>query len=104
MTSEETRQERVANKVGIAELAKAVLKIPAFMRRKDVSGWAKAFVIFSGAYFICPIDIIPDIFLPPLGYIDDVAIIGYALKIISETMGKPEHAEPIDVDAKVVDE
>jgi uncharacterized membrane protein YkvA (DUF1232 family) len=109
MSHQESRQERVANKVGIASLAKAVLKIPAFLRSKDVSGWAKVFVVFSGIYFICPFDIIPDFFLPPLGYIDDVAIVGYALKLINDAMGRPKtapepEAETIDVDAKVVDE
>jgi uncharacterized membrane protein YkvA (DUF1232 family) len=108
-----SRQERVANKVGIAALAKAIFKVPAFLRAKDVSGWAKGFVIFSGIYLISPIDLIPDLLFPVVGFIDDVAIVGLALKLINDKMGVPldpeeEPAETdedvIDVDAKVVDE
>jgi uncharacterized membrane protein YkvA (DUF1232 family) len=113
MTNNETaggsRQERVANKVGLAALAKAVLKVPAFMRAKDVSGWAKAFVVFSGLYLISPIDLIPEAIFPLIGFVDDVAIVGLALKLINDRMGaaearEDEDEETIDVDAKVVDE
>ena len=33
------------------------------------------------AYFVCPLDVIPD-FIPGIGYIDDAAIITYALHIV----------------------
>ena len=72
-TTGESRQERVANKVGLLALAKAVLKVPAFLCAKDVGFWAKAFVVFSGVYLISPIDLIPEMFFGPIGVIDDVA-------------------------------
>jgi len=36
-------------------------------------------------YFVNPVDIIPD-FIPVIGYIDDVAVVGFALKFIRDDL------------------
>lgn len=37
------------------------------------------------AYVICPIDLIPD-FIPVIGQIDDIAVIGFTLKILKKEL------------------
>ncbi len=50
----------------------------------DVPGRHKAMLAFAGAYFISPIDIIPD-FIPVAGLLDDVALAAYVLnKLIND--------------------
>lgn len=44
--------------------------------------WAKATVYGSLAYFILPLDVIPDV-LPIAGYTDDLAVIGAAVGAIA---------------------
>lgn len=39
-------------------------------------------VIFALAYFFSPLDILPDFFLPYIGYLDDLGIIGIVLYIL----------------------
>ncbi len=39
----------------------------------------KAKLILAIAYFISPIDLLPEAFLGPLGYLDDLAISAYVL-------------------------
>ncbi|MFW2405219.1 MAG: YkvA family protein [Gammaproteobacteria bacterium] len=44
--------------------------------------WAKATVYGSLAYFILPVDVVPDI-LPVAGYTDDLAVLGAAVGAIA---------------------
>lgn len=43
--------------------------------------WVKAQIAGAIAYFICPVDLLPD-FLVPLGYTDDAAVIAACLTIV----------------------
>ncbi|MBC8344560.1 MAG: DUF1232 domain-containing protein [Bacteroidetes bacterium] len=53
---------------------------------KRVNVKDKAILGIAIAYFVSPIDLIPEFFLGPLGYIDDLAVAAYALnKILSST-------------------
>lgn len=53
---------------------------------KDVSVASKAKLGFTIAYFISPIDLIPEGVVGPAGYVDDIALAAYVLKsIINDT-------------------
>ncbi|MDR0609089.1 MAG: DUF1232 domain-containing protein [Planctomycetaceae bacterium] len=45
----------------------------------------KAVIIGALGYFICPIDVIPDV-LPIIGYTDDAAVIATTIKIVAKAM------------------
>jgi uncharacterized membrane protein YkvA (DUF1232 family) len=51
----------------------------------------KAVLLGAIAYFILPTDLIPD-YIPVIGYIDDAAVLGAAVKLVASHM-KPEHRE-----------
>ena len=52
---------------------------------------AKAVLLGALAYFILPIDVIPD-FIPLLGFTDDAAVIATALATITDNL-KPKHRD-----------
>ena len=64
-----------------AELATMLALLQAWAQGdyRGVSGKALLAVAAAVVYFVAPLDAIPD-FLLGLGYIDDVAVIGYVLK------------------------
>jgi uncharacterized membrane protein YkvA (DUF1232 family) len=51
----------------------------------------KAMLVGAIVYFIAPDDLIPD-YLPIIGYADDAAVLGMAIKLMSSHI-KPEHRE-----------
>jgi uncharacterized membrane protein YkvA (DUF1232 family) len=51
----------------------------------------KAALLGALAYFVLPVDLIPDI-LPVLGYADDAAVLATALRLVA-THIRPEHRE-----------
>ena len=51
-------------------------------RRKDTPRWAKGIVMGALAYFVSPIDGVPDL-TPFLGYTDDFSVMMFALVAIS---------------------
>src|SRR6516225_1819830 len=51
----------------------------------------KAVLVGAIVYFVMPDDLIPD-FLPIIGYADDAAVLGAAVKLMSSHI-KPEHRE-----------
>ena len=53
--------------------------------------YVKAVLVGAIAYFVIPTDLIPD-FLPVIGYTDDAAVVGAAVKVVSSHI-KPEHRE-----------
>jgi len=54
----------------------------AIMTEPAVPTWVKASIVGALGYFICPLDIIPDV-LPGVGFIDDVAQMGLLIVEIS---------------------
>lgn len=46
---------------------------------KDVSAMEKAKLAGAIAYFVSPIDLLPEIIVGPLGYVDDIALAAYVL-------------------------
>ena len=51
----------------------------------------KAALVGAIVYFVAPDDLIPD-YLPIIGYADDAAVFGIAIKLMSSHI-KPEHRE-----------
>jgi uncharacterized membrane protein YkvA (DUF1232 family) len=51
----------------------------------------KAVLVGAIVYFVMPDDLIPD-YLPIIGYADDAAVLGLAVKLMSSHI-KPEHRE-----------
>jgi uncharacterized membrane protein YkvA (DUF1232 family) len=51
----------------------------------------KAVLVGAIVYFVVPDDIVPD-YLPIIGYADDAAVLGMAIKLMSSHI-KPEHRE-----------
>mgnify|MGYP003677046369 CR=1 FL=1 len=51
-------------------------------RRPETPGWAKAVIISVLAYFIAPIDAIPD-FTPFVGFTDDLGVFAGALAMVA---------------------
>ncbi|MEH6492627.1 YkvA family protein [Halopseudomonas sp.] len=51
-------------------------------RRPETPGWAKAVILSVLAYFIAPIDAMPD-FTPFVGFTDDLGVFAGALAMVS---------------------
>ena len=70
-----------AQKAGIKVIYTVLLMWYAY-KRKDSPTWAKRIILGSLAYFISPIDMIPDL-TPFLGFTDDLGILGMGLVAIA---------------------
>ena len=68
-----------------------VLAIWYAARDPETPTTAKAMIMAALAYFVLPIDAIPDI-LPAIGYTDDAAVIAAVIAIVSRNI-KPHHRE-----------
>ncbi len=64
------------------KVAYAVLLMVFAYRRKETPRWARNIIIGSLAYFLAPIDSIPDL-TPLLGYTDDFGILSFGLVTIA---------------------
>ncbi len=49
----------------------------------EISWSIKSWILGGLAYFICPVDLIPDA-IPALGYVDDLAVVGWICTLLSE--------------------
>ena len=72
---------KFAQKIGLKAVYSALLLYYAF-RRKDTPAWAKRIITGILAYFIAPIDMIPDL-TPFLGFTDDLSVLGFGLVIVA---------------------
>ena len=61
------------------------------MMDKDTPAWAKTTILSALAYFISPLDAIPD-FVPAVGYGDDLGALGVAMASVAFHI-KQEHRE-----------
>jgi len=77
-----SKVKRYAKVIGKPVLEKALWLYYA-MQREDCPGWAKAVIIGALAYFILPIDAIPD-YIPGVGYVDDLATITTAIGMVAQ--------------------
>lgn len=70
-----------AQKAGIKVVYSVLLMWYAY-QRKDAPRWAKRIILGALAYFISPIDLLPDL-TPFLGFTDDLGILGMGLVAIA---------------------
>ena len=69
-----------------------------YLKKECKFPWKSAAAIAAALlYFINPFDIIPD-FIPGIGYIDDLAALGIAFKLIRDDLRK--YAEERNIDLK----
>ena len=73
--------KRFAQAAGVKTVYSVLLLFYAFKRR-ETPVWAKNIIIGALAYFISPIDFIPDL-TPVLGYTDDLGVLSFGLVTIS---------------------
>jgi uncharacterized membrane protein YkvA (DUF1232 family) len=80
--------KRAGRKAGRAVLEPAFTLYYALCDR-DTPVWAQGTIVGALAYFISPLDAIPDV-LPVLGYTDDAAVLAGAVMAVTAHI-KPEH-------------
>jgi len=79
--------KRLAGKLPLTSEAVAMYYC---MRDPVTPLWVKGTIGLSLVYFISPIDLIPDLLMFPVGYADDVAMLGAALTLTQNYIN-PEH-------------
>lgn len=82
-----SRYARVAG----SSVLRPALRLYFAARDKDTPMWARRTIIVALAYFILPLDSLPD-FLPALGYSDDLAVLLAAMTTVAMHI-KDRHQE-----------
>lgn len=77
-----SKVQRVGKKISFA---KDVVALYNYMKDPYVSWHRKAIVVMGLAYFISPIDTIPDI-APLIGYLDDLGVITAVIKFLGSEL------------------
>jgi len=72
---------KYAKKAGAEVIEKAIC-LWYVLQKPDTPAWAKATIIGTLGYFICPIDVIPDM-TPMVGYADDLGVLMLAVATLS---------------------
>jgi uncharacterized membrane protein YkvA (DUF1232 family) len=72
---------KYAKSAGLKVVYSALLLYYAY-RRKDTPTWAKRIITGTLAYFISPLDAIPDL-TPFLGFTDDLGVLGIGLVMVA---------------------
>lgn len=67
------------------DLMDKAITLYALLKSSSTPAWAKAAIIAALGYFICPLDAIPD-FLPPVGFVDDLAVMAAVLMNLQDRM------------------
>lgn len=76
-----TKITKYAQKAGVKVIYAVLLMWYAY-QRKDTPSWAKRIILGALAYFVSPIDMIPDL-SPFLGFTDDLGILGMGLVAVA---------------------
>lgn len=85
-----TKIHKLRKKLG-ARVLRPALKLYFAARSPDCPAWAKATVYGALAYFVMPLDAIPDFLMPlPIGYTDDISVMLAAIATISMHVGEKE--------------
>ncbi len=67
--------------------------LPRYLGDKSVPIWRKGFILLLVAYILSPADAIPEIFLPLIGWLDDLGIFGILVAWLYTKMGKYSHQQ-----------
>lgn len=70
----------------------------AFSGKYNLSKWNLSVIVGTIIYVISPVDAIPDI-IPVLGWVDDVAIVSYAISKLSEEIANYKLWKNVDSQA-----
>ena len=73
--------KRFAKAAGVKTVYSVLLLFYAF-QRKDTPAWAKNIILGALAYFISPLDFLPDL-TPVFGFTDDLGVLGFGLVTIA---------------------
>ena len=111
-TQNKKREQSWADKLGPGAIWAAVTDIPRFMTSKHVETSKKLALILSVIYLLSPVDVLPELFAPFIGWIDDVALGALILGMVQaarvreiEEDNSPAGSDPekvIDVEAQPV--
>lgn len=50
-------------------------RLPRYLRDGKVSFWKKLMVLLGVAYIISPVDLMPELFIPVIGWLDDLGLL-----------------------------
>ena len=67
-----------------------------------MAGFAGAFLLFAVVYVATPVDLVPEAFVPVLGWLDDIGVVGLALFHLGRVTKRYQEADA-KLDANVVD-
>ncbi|MFZ2897809.1 MAG: YkvA family protein [Saprospiraceae bacterium] len=73
--------KRFAQSAGVKTVYSVLLLFYAF-QRKDTPSWAKNIILGSLAYFLSPLDFVPDL-TPIFGFTDDFGVLSFGLVTIA---------------------
>ncbi len=59
-----------------------------FFRDPKAPKWSKGFFVFAMIYVVSPIDAVPELFVPLLGFLDDIGFATIALTWLASTAAK----------------
>lgn len=74
-----------------------------YLADKDASFVGKAFLVFAVLYVVTPIDVVPEAFLPVLGWLDDIGVVGLALFHLGRVTKRYQLADANEGDTKAID-
>lgn len=50
-------------------------RLPRYLRDREVSLGKKMLVVLGAAYLISPVDLLPELFIPVIGWLDDLGLL-----------------------------
>ena len=67
--------------------------LPRYLRDGSVSIWRKGLLLLLVAYVLSPVDMIPELFVPFIGWLDDLGVLGLLVAWLYGELGKYSTAE-----------
>jgi uncharacterized membrane protein YkvA (DUF1232 family) len=87
------RQRGMLDGIGVGYVLETLGRLPEFFTSPSIKRPAKVIVGVLLAYLISPVDLLPEIWLPGLGLIDDFAVAIWMLRFINQKTAGPTEAE-----------
>ena len=82
--------EKTAHKKGMGGKLSIISRLrllPRYLRDSSVALWRKGFLLLLLAYILSPVDAIPEILLPLIGWLDDVGVLGILIGWLYKEIG-----------------